>query len=471
MVEKYFYKTDHHWNTTGAFVAFQTVCDKLQEMFPDEIIVGEKTHERSWGIEKYEDIFLGSQGKRVGVFFGGTDDFLYYYPKFETDMATYLKKYNIYKNGSFEDVLTKKEYLDKPNYFNENTYVTYIGGDYPLYQHINYNSTSNLKILIIKDSFSLPFQSFLSSIFSEIVVIDPRHFTDFSVAEYISESKPDVVLMLINPTVIGNSAYTDFDIPSKRELGDIVTTHIIEDKTVEIQEKESSYNYIVLCDSLQEGSRYTLSVEDIECVTGKVNGVSVALCDEINKSYLDCNIIDYRLIKKKGKWSWTFVTPENSNGPLKLLMYAGETGKTQNIGLKAYNVNLEKSKKNITVVEQAVVKNKSVKIEAEKNFEYTIVAQQLGLETEYHFSIDDINLQTNKSNIVNLSVYDNATKRHVLTKSLDLTVDETYEWEFTTPSNGENLQLLAYAGEVGNTSNNVIEFIDMNLVCIKTVDN
>ena len=43
MVEENFYATDHHWNTSGAFIGFQKISERLQEMFPGENIVSEIT--------------------------------------------------------------------------------------------------------------------------------------------------------------------------------------------------------------------------------------------------------------------------------------------------------------------------------------------------------------------------------------------------------------------------------------------
>ena len=209
LVEQYFYRTDHHWNTHGAFRAFGETLAYLQAAFPDKTFDATLADSSNWNQTVYEDWFLGSRGKRVGVLFGGVDDLVIYTPKIETDMSFEVPKHHSYYSGSFEDAAIRSSYLDAPDYFNENAYYAYIGGDYPLAHHINKFSKNDLKVLLIKDSFSIPFQAFLSTAVRELDVIDPRYYTDGTVAEYVASSKPDVVIMMVNPSMFAHSAYRE----------------------------------------------------------------------------------------------------------------------------------------------------------------------------------------------------------------------------------------------------------------------
>ncbi|MBQ8311089.1 MAG: hypothetical protein IJX80_08780 [Clostridia bacterium] len=217
LVEKYFYNTDHHWNTHGAFVAFGELLQYLNEMFPAENIDLSLADASNWSTEVYEDWFLGSRGKRVGIYFGGVDDLTIYMPNFETDMSFYVPKHREYYSGSFADAVIREKFLDAPDYFNENPYCAYIGGDYPLVHHRNELVENDLKVLIIKDSFSLPLQSFLSTAVKELDVLDPRYYTESTISEYVAVSQPDIVIMLINPSVLESSAYYHFGIPKEEE--------------------------------------------------------------------------------------------------------------------------------------------------------------------------------------------------------------------------------------------------------------
>jgi hypothetical protein len=206
-VEKYFYNTDHHWNTHGSFAAYGVILAYLREPFPMAPIDLSLADPKNWKQTVYEDWFLGSRGKRVGIYFGGVDDLTIYTPKFETQMSMYVPKHRAYTSGSFEDTVIKKEYLDAPDYFNENPYCTYIGGDYPLVYHKNDLAGNDLKVLLIKDSFSLPLQAFLSTAVRELEVLDPRYYNESTVTEYVVKSNPDIVLMAVNPSMFENECY------------------------------------------------------------------------------------------------------------------------------------------------------------------------------------------------------------------------------------------------------------------------
>ena len=36
-VEQYYFRTDHHWNFTGAFLSFQQIVDRLDTLLPVEL--------------------------------------------------------------------------------------------------------------------------------------------------------------------------------------------------------------------------------------------------------------------------------------------------------------------------------------------------------------------------------------------------------------------------------------------------
>ena len=95
LVEKYFFKTDHHWTPEGAFKAFEIVLNDLYEKYPDANIDLSLTDPDKWNVTEYQNCFLGSHGKRVGIFYAGVDDFLLYTPKFDTDMSMYIPKHKL----------------------------------------------------------------------------------------------------------------------------------------------------------------------------------------------------------------------------------------------------------------------------------------------------------------------------------------------------------------------------------------
>lgn len=196
-----FFKTDHHWTPEAAFTAFTQII---------------KTMEADWGItvdsfytdpehyetRTYEDWFLGSRGKRVGLYYGGVDDISVLYPSFETQMSLNVPSEEIFRSGSFQEVIFDYANIEEKDYFEKNPYHVYIGDEYPFVRHSNPSAPCEKKLLIVKDSFVLPVQAYLSLCFTQVDVIDLRLYEEKSLYEYIEETGPDMVLVMYNPYML-----------------------------------------------------------------------------------------------------------------------------------------------------------------------------------------------------------------------------------------------------------------------------
>ena len=75
-----------------------------------------------------------------------------------------------------------------------NRYASYFGADYPEVIIENHLAKNDYKILIVKDSFALPFTAFLSTMTSEIRMLDFRYYDEMSVEEYVAANDIDAVL-------------------------------------------------------------------------------------------------------------------------------------------------------------------------------------------------------------------------------------------------------------------------------------
>lgn len=212
LIEQYYFKTDHHWNFAGAFVGFQQIASRIAELFPEKNMDLTYTQWDQWESHTLEDWSLGSRGKRVGPLFAGLDDLTWYTPKFETNLYRYVPKYDVTFEGEFTQVNMRTKYIERRDLFADSAYCLYIGGDYPIVYHKNYMPATDLKVLLIKDSYATPVQAYLSTMVTEMEVIDPRHYTECSVAEYAERTKPDLVILMMNPSVFGVKEYVDFGV-------------------------------------------------------------------------------------------------------------------------------------------------------------------------------------------------------------------------------------------------------------------
>ncbi len=209
-LNQYFNKTDHHWNADGAFAGFGMVMEKLIQMFPDQGIDISLASEELWERTVYENQFMGSHGKRVGTTFAGVDDLIVYEPVFETEMSSYEHKSQETREGSYQEVILHTEYLLEPDYYGDNAYYVYLGGNYPMIEHRNSDASCDLKVLLIKDSFALPIQAFFSTVFQEMDVIDARYYSEMPLSETALANEYDLVIMFINPTVFVEEEYFEY---------------------------------------------------------------------------------------------------------------------------------------------------------------------------------------------------------------------------------------------------------------------
>ena len=337
-INQYFYKTDHHWNPLGAFKAFQIVSEYLQSEYPQEKILGEYQNIENWEINKKENWFLGSRGKRTGTYFGGVDDLIWLTPKFDTEMSFA----NIYKDefysGDFYKANIREEYIKERDYFLKNAYCVYIGGDYPLVQHRNALAPVDKKVIIVKDSFILPLQSYFSTVFSEVDVIDMRYYTAGTLYEYIDESRPDIVIMNFNGGGVTGDAL--FGTGINEYASNNNECIISQNDTISIAASaDGAYNYVSVYDGVEAGKRYTLMCDSVDVVQGKPEGISVKLYDEPTTKIYDCSMWDIGYCEKKGSYEWTFTAPPDVEN-LKVLVYSGIAGHTNGNAITLSNVRL-----------------------------------------------------------------------------------------------------------------------------------
>ena len=193
-----FFKTDHHWKPETGFWATQKIIkflnQKLGQNLDENIIKKE-----NFNFKTYPKLFLGSQGKKVSLSLAKPEDFTLIIPKFVTNFYYEAYSRGIKRKGPFEISLLDIKNLEK-NYYEKNTYSTYLGFATPVVRIKNLKQNKN-KILIIKDSFIHVVAPFLSCVCKEIILLETRksqnHF-DGDIIKFIEKEKPNVVLKMYN---------------------------------------------------------------------------------------------------------------------------------------------------------------------------------------------------------------------------------------------------------------------------------
>ncbi len=162
----FYYKTDHHWNTFGAYEGYKVLAEKMGFT--------------PYGKDKFtfrlaSRSFYGTLYSKAINFFQKPDDL--YLPEYTEpqDIVQVI-------GGEEREGLYWEEYLDK-----KDKYSTFMGGNHSVEVVKNKNQNNGRKLLLLKDSYANSLVPFLCLHYSEIHVIDLRYYSQ-NVYEYVEEN-------------------------------------------------------------------------------------------------------------------------------------------------------------------------------------------------------------------------------------------------------------------------------------------
>lgn len=176
--DKYiYYKTDHHWTTEGAYYAYLEFCKSSGITAKDA---------SCYNVKNVTNKFYGTLYSRAGVTNVDSDTINVYFTENHEDLlVNYIeekkKSVSLYNSKSLK---TKDKYS------------SFLGGNHPIIK-ISTMSDNAKKLLVIKDSYANCFIPFLTSHFSDIIVVDLRYYS-YDVNTLIKDYNITDVLMLYN---------------------------------------------------------------------------------------------------------------------------------------------------------------------------------------------------------------------------------------------------------------------------------
>ena len=216
--ESLFYATDHHWTPKGAFLGYQALARRLEKRY-GFTYEEELTDPENFRVYTFEDIFLGSQGRRVGSLYGGTDDLEIWVPDFATNFSYTCPADGIEREGAFVTALLFPERLASSGLYETNPYTVYSGGDYLLTRAENRNPPNRKRVLVLRDSFGCGLTPFLSLVCQETDTIDPRGFQggQETMLDYVDWLDPDVVIVLNTASSLENDTLFPYLPTARRE--------------------------------------------------------------------------------------------------------------------------------------------------------------------------------------------------------------------------------------------------------------
>lgn len=172
-----YYKTDHHWTTDGAFLAYQEWCKSMGIKALDET---------DFDINVVSDEFYGtyySKARYTGI---NPDVIKQYVPK-----GNYEYKVDFDLGKKQTDTLYNEKFLEK-----KDKYSYFLDSNHSLID-IKTNVDNDKKLLIIKDSYANSFTPFAVNHFSEVYVVDLRYYRK-GMSKLIEEKGITDVLVMYN---------------------------------------------------------------------------------------------------------------------------------------------------------------------------------------------------------------------------------------------------------------------------------
>ncbi|WP_419885787.1 DHHW family protein [Paenibacillus sp. B-A-8] len=188
--EDIYYRTDHHWTTYGAYLAYLAYAESMG---------WQPLSQSEFEIETVSDSFLGSYHTR-SQFIGVVPDSIQEYKPIN-DVST---KMHIVDTGETLTSMYDPSYLTK-----KDKYSYFLGGVHALMKitsQLDPKEVKQEKLLVIKDSYAHSVIPFLTQHVPEIHVIDIRYYNG-SISEYMAQNDIKDVLMLFNTaTFVDNAA-------------------------------------------------------------------------------------------------------------------------------------------------------------------------------------------------------------------------------------------------------------------------
>ena len=175
-----FYKTDHHLNSEGAYLAYKDIVESINK----KIEIGEPLDKSMFKVDTFEKCYIGADGRKVGYLVKNLEDVTVYSPK---DI-----NYKAFDDGVEYNLIDTSQISQER--FN-NDYLVFMGGDKSRVVIENEESKNNLNILIIGDSSDNPIIPMLIPHFSNIYSFDLR-YNNINIINEINSIEPDIVLLL-----------------------------------------------------------------------------------------------------------------------------------------------------------------------------------------------------------------------------------------------------------------------------------
>lgn len=166
-----YYRTDHHWTSQGAFLAYRAYMDHLGR---------EAVSQNFFSVETFEG-FRGSTYSRSALWLTAAEPIeLWHGSHLTVENST---------TGAHDGVF----YYDRLQ--QADMYTVYLDGNQPLVRIYNEGNAGKGKLLVIRDSYANCIGPFLAESYEEVVMIDLRYYRQAASALVEAEGFDNVLIL------------------------------------------------------------------------------------------------------------------------------------------------------------------------------------------------------------------------------------------------------------------------------------
>lgn len=201
--DEVYYKTDHHWNSHGAYLAYAAIADSVgYSAYP----------ESDFTVECAAKDFLGTTWSSSGVKWEKGEELDFY--RWEGDGDFTMKVLDasgqLLEHGGRKEESDSKTYSVFDSYFvrdfltEKDKYAAFTGGNFGYTEITKNGGTDRPTLLVLKDSFANSLVQFLSRDY-DLIMIDLRYYKT-NITKLCSEKNIKNVLLLYNMETLTESA-------------------------------------------------------------------------------------------------------------------------------------------------------------------------------------------------------------------------------------------------------------------------
>lgn len=191
--EKFYFKTDHHWNGIGAFEGFKFMIKNMDVGLSDDKLDDYLNQYKSKEVKDKE--FLGSYNRKL-KFIVKEKEFANYKYKKGSKLEYFISDGSKDRKVNEKDIMATLRNKDKWDY--GGAYMR--GTNCNILKIKNSNPLVDKKVLVFRDSYQAPMTWLLADAFSEVEIVDPRYIEniDMTYNQIIRNSDSDIVMFMYN---------------------------------------------------------------------------------------------------------------------------------------------------------------------------------------------------------------------------------------------------------------------------------